>query len=102
MAALKRRATQNPINKIASSTSEAIRFNETDHLMAEFCGFSRYLKCPAAPMTTRFDPEIPAFMVIVPFPTLAPGSPCAWARHSELHPRSPTADRQPPRQSAQG
>jgi hypothetical protein len=38
MAALKPCATQNPRNKIASSTSEAIRCNETDHLMAEFCG----------------------------------------------------------------
>jgi hypothetical protein len=38
MAALKRCATQNPRNKIVSSTSGAIRFNETDHLMAEFCG----------------------------------------------------------------
>ena len=39
MAARKRCATQNPRNKIASSTSGAIRFNETDHLMAEFCRF---------------------------------------------------------------
>jgi len=38
MAALKRCATQNARNKIVSSTSGAIRFNETDHLMAEFCG----------------------------------------------------------------
>jgi hypothetical protein len=38
MAALKLCATQNPRNKIASSTSEATRFNETDHLTAAFCG----------------------------------------------------------------
>jgi hypothetical protein len=38
MAALNRCPTQNPRNKIRSSPSEAIRLNETEHLMAEFCG----------------------------------------------------------------